>query len=58
MIENTSSIQISELEAARDLSQIIVHIDCDAFYASVEVSVRLARPPSLTYCLLSLAGVR
>lgn len=27
---------IAELEYARDLSQIIVHIDCDAFYAAVE----------------------
>jgi len=28
--------QIVELELSRDLSQIIVHIDCDAFYAAVE----------------------
>lgn len=28
---------ISELEYARDLSQTIVHIDCDAFYAAVEM---------------------
>ncbi|KAK1236311.1 hypothetical protein PQX77_000427 [Marasmius sp. AFHP31] len=28
---------ISELEAARDLSQIIVHVDMDAFYANVEL---------------------
>ena len=27
---------ITELERSRDLSQIIVHIDCDAFYAAVE----------------------
>jgi DNA polymerase kappa len=27
---------IAELELSRDLSQIIVHIDCDAFYAAVE----------------------
>ena len=27
---------ISELELSRDLSQYIVHIDCDAFYAAVE----------------------
>jgi DNA polymerase kappa len=27
---------ISELERSRDLSQTIVHIDCDAFYAAVE----------------------
>ena len=27
---------LSELELARDLSQTIVHIDCDAFYAAVE----------------------
>ncbi|KAI5858392.1 putative DNA-directed polymerase kappa [Tricharina praecox] len=28
--------QIALLESSRDLSQIIVHVDCDAFYASVE----------------------
>ncbi|KAG9238039.1 DNA-directed polymeras-like protein kappa [Amylocarpus encephaloides] len=27
---------IAELELARDLSQTLVHIDCDAFYAAVE----------------------
>ena len=27
---------IGELELSRDLSQIVVHIDCDAFYAAVE----------------------
>jgi DNA polymerase kappa len=27
---------IAELELSRDLSQTIVHIDCDAFYAAVE----------------------
>lgn len=27
---------ISELEYGRDLSQVVVHIDCDAFYAAVE----------------------
>jgi DNA polymerase kappa len=27
---------ISELEYGRDLSQLIVHVDCDAFYAAVE----------------------
>ncbi|GAW21178.1 hypothetical protein ANO14919_106960 [Xylariales sp. No.14919] len=32
---------ISELEASRDLTQRIVHIDCDAFYAAVE---QLDRP--------------
>ena len=29
--------QIAQLEAQRDLSQYIVHIDMDAFFASVEV---------------------
>lgn len=28
--------RISELELTRDLSQTVVHIDCDAFYAAVE----------------------
>jgi len=27
---------IAELEAGRDLSQVVVHVDCDAFYAAVE----------------------
>ncbi|GAB7358309.1 hypothetical protein MBLNU230_g2382t1 [Neophaeotheca triangularis] len=27
---------IAELEYSRDLSQVLVHIDCDAFYAAVE----------------------
>jgi DNA polymerase kappa len=29
--------QIAELEATRDLTQYIVHVDCDAFYAAVEL---------------------
>ena len=32
---------IAELEVARDLTQHVVHIDCDAFYAAVE---QLERP--------------
>ncbi|KAI9051831.1 hypothetical protein LZ554_004093 [Drepanopeziza brunnea f. sp. 'monogermtubi'] len=32
---------IAELELSRDLSQVVVHIDCDAFYAAVE---QLDRP--------------
>ncbi|KAI9832612.1 MAG: hypothetical protein M1826_001562 [Phylliscum demangeonii] len=27
---------IAQLEASRDLTQVVVHIDCDAFYAAVE----------------------
>ena len=27
---------IAELELSRDLSQVLVHVDCDAFYAAVE----------------------
>ncbi|KAI7280092.1 hypothetical protein D0864_03228 [Hortaea werneckii] len=27
---------IAELECGRDLSQVVVHVDCDAFYAAVE----------------------
>ncbi|KAK9450916.1 uncharacterized protein V1518DRAFT_412067 [Limtongia smithiae] len=30
------SARIKQLEVGRDLSQTIVHLDCDAFYASVE----------------------
>ena len=33
--------QLAALEETRDLSQVIVHVDCDAFYASVE---ELERP--------------
>ena len=29
--------ELVDLENSRDLSQYIVHVDCDAFYASVEV---------------------
>src|SRR5690606_15874268 len=32
---------ITELDATRDLTQYIVHVDCDAFYAAVE---QLERP--------------
>ena len=27
---------VAELELSRDLSQTVVHVDCDAFYAAVE----------------------
>ncbi|KAG9030489.1 hypothetical protein FRB95_003884 [Tulasnella sp. JGI-2019a] len=35
-VESSVDRMISEIEATRDLSQTIVHIDCDAFFASVE----------------------
>ena len=34
-ISNSVIFQLSEIEAQRDLSQIIVHVDMDAFYAVV-----------------------
>jgi DNA polymerase kappa len=36
-----ADILLQELESTRDLTQIIVHVDCDAFYAAVE---QLDRP--------------
>ena len=36
-INFSTSPQIAQLEAHRDLSQVIVHVDMDAFYASVEL---------------------
>jgi len=39
----------------RDLSQYIVHVDCDAFYAAVE---QLDRPElkDIPFAVVSLAG--
>ncbi|RDA87084.1 hypothetical protein CP532_0162 [Ophiocordyceps camponoti-leonardi (nom. inval.)] len=45
---------IAELEASRDLSQIIVHVDCDAFYAAVE---QLERPELRTLPFAVGSGV-
>ena len=39
----TFGYKIADLEAHRDLSQYVVHVDMDAFFASVE----LLRDPSL-----------
>lgn len=36
-LEASADKIIAELEASRDLTQSIVHIDMDSFYASVEV---------------------
>jgi len=36
-IEQSADRLIAELESQRDLSQVIVHIDMDAFYANVEL---------------------
>ncbi|RDA89608.1 hypothetical protein CP533_1476 [Ophiocordyceps camponoti-saundersi (nom. inval.)] len=45
---------IAELEACRDLSQHIVHVDCDAFYAAVE---QLERPELSTLPFAVGSGV-
>ena len=34
---NTMNKEVEKMEMSRDLSRIIVHIDMDAFYASVEI---------------------
>ncbi|KAG6813377.1 hypothetical protein H0H92_011643 [Tricholoma furcatifolium] len=36
-VEQAADRLISELESQRDLSQVIVHVDMDAFYANVEL---------------------
>lgn len=36
-VEASADRLLAEIEASRDLSQTIVHFDCDAFYASVEM---------------------
>ncbi|KAG8926671.1 hypothetical protein FRC01_008524 [Tulasnella sp. 417] len=36
-VEASADRLVAEIEATRDLTQTIVHIDCDAFYASVEM---------------------
>lgn len=45
---------IVELDASRDLSQTIVHVDCDAFYAAVE---QLERPELKTLPFAVGSGV-
>ena len=35
--EQEADVELQQLEATRDLSRIIVHIDMDAFYAAVEM---------------------
>ncbi|KIO28048.1 hypothetical protein M407DRAFT_22680 [Tulasnella calospora MUT 4182] len=37
LVEASADRLVAEIEATRDLSQTIVHFDCDAFYASVEM---------------------
>ncbi|CRK46440.1 hypothetical protein BN1723_020017, partial [Verticillium longisporum] len=43
---------ITELEISRDLTQHIVHIDCDAFYAAVELLDR----PELEHLPFAVGG--
>ncbi|PHH80760.1 hypothetical protein CDD80_7297 [Ophiocordyceps camponoti-rufipedis] len=45
---------IAEFESSRDLTQIIVHVDCDAFYAAVE---QLERPELKTLPFAVGSGV-
>ncbi|CRG83474.1 DNA polymerase kappa subunit [Talaromyces islandicus] len=45
---------IAELESTRDLSQIVVHVDCDAFFAAVE---ELDRPELKTVPMAVGKGV-
>ncbi|KAJ9114488.1 hypothetical protein QFC20_001361 [Naganishia adeliensis] len=47
-----NALQITRLEATRDLTQKIVHLDLDAFYANVEVN----RDPSLKGKAFAVGG--
>lgn len=56
------STQLALHEAQRDLTQYIVHVDCDAFYASVEElerpELKLGRCNEELLCLLYLLIMR
>ncbi|KAI0821695.1 hypothetical protein BC628DRAFT_1329079 [Trametes gibbosa] len=51
-VEDSVDKLIAQLEAKRDLSQVIVHVDMDAFFASVEV----LHDPSLTSKPFAVGG--
>ncbi|KAF9051079.1 IMS-domain-containing protein [Hymenopellis radicata] len=58
-IEHAIDVLLKELEEQRDLSQFIVHVDMDAFYASVELLFNPAlkgKPFAVGYGVLTTAS--